>query len=327
MASQQLQNLFDDDEDDDVMDVPSLFYDDPCQLNDLLVLGLQSTEPIVLAPTVTLTSLNSNESERDKFFDLDFEIEGNDSGNSLNYHYQATETLTGEKLNLMQDGLIRSPSPMSMTASMSGSEPQSPGGSSHPSEGDSGDDLLQYLLQDSGNIKVKDETSAVKIKITGPASVSDLSKLGRQSRSSSARGVSKQNGPWTNTKHRDPNKNAVTARENRLKKKLYIQSLEDMNKQLSEENSRLQKESGSAQKKIDSLHEEIKYLHKVLFNQSALAGLLKKLNQRDVRLSKSLQADESNGASSSSSGGVCLHVNGKDAILKMCARCARDDMP
>ncbi|XP_033624176.1 CREB/ATF bZIP transcription factor-like [Asterias rubens] len=333
MAS--MPNFFDDD------DVPS-FYDDQCQIIDV-----EGSEPSVLEYTdssalmpgsdVTLTRLNTDESEQERnFFSLDFEIEGIGSCES---NLIKTEFLPKEQanLNLQRHTTFGGESPMSWTASMSGSEPRSPT-SSH-SDDSGGDDLLEYLLKDS-SIKVEPQLPKVLDLPTDLSNISSRTRQQRQTRSSSSRGqahddgndatrgVSKQKGPWGNTKLRNTSKNAIMARENRQRKKAFIQNLIDANKELTDENVTLNKEAVAVQKKISSLEEEVKYLHKVLFNQSALAGLLKKVDQKEVRLNTSHLGDETEeGGSPSCSGGVCLHVNGTNATLKMCARCARDDQP
>jgi hypothetical protein len=197
-------------------------------------------------------------------------------------------------------------------------------------------DLLEYLLQDSGINQEEDEQVEVDDSFDRHDRATVARELTRSKRlkarrtsnvNPGVRGVSDRGGPWC-TKNRNNSKNAIAARENRQKKKMYLQGLEEMNSQLTQENSQLRKESAQAKKKINDLEGEVQYLRKVLFNQSALAGLLKKMNQSDLRLgsfnSSKSQPEE---ASSSSSGGVCLHVNGEEASLKFCASCARQDQP
>ncbi|XP_072019766.1 CREB/ATF bZIP transcription factor-like [Amphiura filiformis] len=124
-------------------------------------------------------------------------------------------------------------------------------------------------------------------------------------------------------------RNAIAARENRQKKKLYIEGLETENKSLASENARLTKDNKGMKDRVSSLEAEVDYLKSVLYNQSALSGLLKKLGpESQVRLSSSFHTRKQTlqkqllKPNSGSSGGVCLHVNGKDASLEFCAQCA-----
>ncbi|XP_022084555.1 CREB/ATF bZIP transcription factor-like [Acanthaster planci] len=279
--------------------------------------------------TITLASLNSccadrrNSNNGENLLNLDFEGGAFDSFVDLTSDTSTTSKATREEA-------FRSPSPMSMTASLSGSELYSSPRQSEMDEHEETDqDLLEYLLQDSGINQEEGEHHE-----DGAAVARELTRSRRQTAlrsatSTSFRGVSNQSGPWCKTKNRNNSKNAIAARENRQKKKMYLHSLEEMNSQLSKENCQLLKESAEAKKKISALEGEVQYLRKVLFNQSALAELLKKMNQSEVRLGNgSVSSDKSQQeAFSSSSGGVCLHVNGEEASLKLCASCARQDQP
>ena len=73
-------------------------------------------------------------------------------------------------------------------------------------------------------------------------------------------------------------KNAVAARENRQKKKQYVESLERKCERLSRENLMLKTDTEAKDKKLASMATEIEYLRNVIRNESALSGLLKNLH-------------------------------------------------
>ena len=73
------------------------------------------------------------------------------------------------------------------------------------------------------------------------------------------------------------NKNAVMARENRQKKKQYIQTLERNCEKLQTENFALKTSMESKDKQIKSMAQEIEYLRNVLANQTGLSALLKNI--------------------------------------------------
>ncbi|XP_077999151.1 uncharacterized protein LOC144452025 [Glandiceps talaboti] len=70
------------------------------------------------------------------------------------------------------------------------------------------------------------------------------------------------------------NKNALNARLNRLKKKKYVEELEDSVKKLTSENVHLKCEADTLSAKVGALETELKYLKGVLANQSELSSLL-----------------------------------------------------
>ena len=140
-------------------------------------------------------------------------------------------------------------------------------------------------------------------------------------------------------------KNAIQARINRQKKKEYMNSLESKVAELSKENEKLKADSSKMTLERDSLSEEVAYLKSVLFNESALAGILKNINNvGGVRLTSSFAAsrkrratelDHDYGARPASkrsrvvtkdvaaSGGVCLHVDKDSTSLEFCSRCSK----
>ena len=72
-------------------------------------------------------------------------------------------------------------------------------------------------------------------------------------------------------------KNAVAARENRLRKKQYINDLEQSVQSLTSENKNLKNQVTSMQQTVGDLRTEVKYLRSVLANQSTLSALLKNI--------------------------------------------------
>ena len=203
----------------------------------------------------------------------------------------------------------------------------SPGGSlSSTAEQEESRDLLLYLMNETGvQIAEKEESSQ-------QSEPKRRQRLPRSS-ASNARGRKRHQSDEADDENNsdellDKNrKNAIAARENRLKKKKYIEGLEKENKTLSTDNAQLIKDNNEMKERVSSLEAEIDYLKSVLYNQSTLSGLLKKLGpDSQVRLSSSFSGRNQPTAkklkTSGSSGGVCLHVNGKDASLEFCAQCA-----
>ncbi|BFZ11903.1 hypothetical protein BsWGS_14942 [Bradybaena similaris] len=70
-------------------------------------------------------------------------------------------------------------------------------------------------------------------------------------------------------------KNAIAARDNRLKKKKYIADLEKTVSNLQVENERLREQSKKNGNTLCALQSEVSYLRKVLANQSTLSAILK----------------------------------------------------
>lgn len=88
-------------------------------------------------------------------------------------------------------------------------------------------------------------------------------------------------------------KNAIAARENRLKKKKYVFGLEQSVEELTGENKHLRAENKEMQRDIAGLRSQVKYLKSVLANQSTLSSLLKNIGLTpDVQFQASLDADD-----------------------------------
>ncbi|KAL4240074.1 hypothetical protein ACF0H5_000868 [Mactra antiquata] len=129
-------------------------------------------------------------------------------------------------------------------------------------------------------------------------------------------------------------KNAVQAKINRERKKLYIKGLEDEIEELKSENVSLKEIASKAEAEKQELAEEVAYLKSVLANQSAISGLLKNIgNVENVKLSSSIMRkrgasdDHSYGSakrsrSSTHTAGVCLHVDKGNVSLEFCSKCA-----
>ncbi|XP_039869806.1 CREB/ATF bZIP transcription factor isoform X2 [Simochromis diagramma] len=132
------------------------------------------------------------------------------------------------------------------------------------------------------------------------------------------------------------NKNAIAARLNRLKKKEYVNSLEQKIGMLSTENSTLKIENSQLTKRVEELEDETRYLRAVLANESMLAQLLSRLSGvNGMKLSSSLfQGPNSNEhdyalprkrarvEEKETSGGVCLHVDKNHVSVEFCTKCA-----
>jgi len=153
-------------------------------------------------------------------------------------------------------------------------------------------------------------------------------------------------------------RNAIAARENRQKRKKYVEGLENDVAELKEENKTLKTRNESMTSMIRKLSDEVKYLRSVLANESTISLLLKSVvstpgislssslmqssgseeNENEnkeeerqyVTRSKKRRSDDSKEEATSSkrtrsspSGGVCLHVNNGKVSLELCAKCER----
>ena len=129
-------------------------------------------------------------------------------------------------------------------------------------------------------------------------------------------------------------KNAEAAKQNRLKKKAYLENLEAEAETLREENKRLKSCCSSYERTTKDLAEEVEYLRSVIKNQSSLSTLLQNIpNVKSVKLSSPLgkrptmesgipAESSAKRAKMSSSGGVCLHVAKDTVSLEFCPHCS-----
>ncbi|KAL8608021.1 hypothetical protein ACOMHN_023837 [Nucella lapillus] len=127
-------------------------------------------------------------------------------------------------------------------------------------------------------------------------------------------------------------RNAEMARENRVKKKVYVENLEQEVRSGQKQIVQLKLQASKAEGERDSLAEEVQYLRSVLANQSLLARLLRNIPEvTGAALSSSMVRKR--GAKSSvdcpipakkrkSPGGVCLHVDDGVVSLEACQKCA-----
>lgn len=89
-------------------------------------------------------------------------------------------------------------------------------------------------------------------------------------------------------------KNAIAARENRQKKKTYLQNLEKEAAKLREENTSLKNHAKEQQSTIEKFAEEVDYLKSVIANQSTISLLLKNItNTPGISFSSSLVSNAS----------------------------------
>lgn len=132
------------------------------------------------------------------------------------------------------------------------------------------------------------------------------------------------------------NKNALAARLNRLKKKEYLNGLEQRVGSLTNENRLLKQENGSLNKRVEELENETRYLRAVLANESMLAQLLSRLSGvNGMKFSTSLFQESSENdhdyamprkkvkvEDKDTAGGVCLHVDKDHVSVEFCTKCA-----
>lgn len=117
------------------------------------------------------------------------------------------------------------------------------------------------------------------------------------------------------TQKNSNSKQAVAARENRIKKKLYFAGLENSVQKLSQDNLDLKKENKQQKKQLGRLQAEVAYLKNVIANQSTLSGLLKNIqNTHGVNLSVSLRSFEDDSCADNTEAKVGQKRKGGDAV-------------
>ena len=168
---------------------------------------------------------------------------------------------------------------------------------------------------------------------------------------SASRTISKNNGPHASMDK--SRKNAEAARQNRLKKKKYMEELEQDRSRFRADNVVLKTRCTELQNRNRKLETEVAYLRSVLANQSTLSTLIKNIpGIPGVNLTSSFSRKRPgepavNSASTSSSssstllpptkrskggsngsglqqhsGGICLHVSKESVSLEFCAQCS-----
>ncbi|XP_061105038.1 CREB/ATF bZIP transcription factor isoform X2 [Conger conger] len=132
------------------------------------------------------------------------------------------------------------------------------------------------------------------------------------------------------------NKNAIAARMNRLKKKEYVNGLENKVTSLAAENRNLRQENEHLNKRVEELEDEARYLRAVLANESTLAQLLSRLGGvNGMKVSTSLFQEPNKHdhdyalprkrvkvEEKDTPGGVCLHVDKNHVSVEFCTKCA-----
>ncbi len=134
-------------------------------------------------------------------------------------------------------------------------------------------------------------------------------------------------------------KNAEAARQNRIKKKKYVECLEKERSSLKTENVILKTKCHEYQSRCQRLQSEVDYLKNVLANESVLSSLIQNIpNIPGVKLTSSFRkrarpssssgnTSEEGGAMKKmkivSSAGVCLHVAKNLVSLEFCENCSK----
>lgn len=137
-------------------------------------------------------------------------------------------------------------------------------------------------------------------------------------------------------------KNAEAARQNRIKKKKYMEDLEKEKSGLKTENVILKTKCGELEASVRRLTAEVQYLRSVLANESTLSSLIQNIpDAPGVSLTSSFSRkrplkDSVNNTGSDRrakkskpssdepvTGGVCLHVSKSVVSLEFCATCSQ----
>ena len=134
-------------------------------------------------------------------------------------------------------------------------------------------------------------------------------------------------------------KNAEAARQNRLKKKRYLEELEKEHSDVKRENVILKTRCHEFQQRCQRLQSEVEYLKNVIANESMLSSLIQNIpNVPNVKLSSSFasrkrpqagSSEDSTPASKrskstqSTSAGVCLHVAKDQVSIEFCQHCSK----
>lgn len=125
------------------------------------------------------------------------------------------------------------------------------------------------------------------------------------------------------------NRAALSARQNRLKKKSYVEGLEQQVKDIDERNKRLLSVVNPLKGTIARLEKEVEYLKQVIRNDGMIASVLQNVpNLQQVKFScpkatgDSRPADSDLDGKSSTTGGICLHVAGQSVNAMLCSSCS-----
>ena len=146
-------------------------------------------------------------------------------------------------------------------------------------------------------------------------------------------------------------RNAIAARENREKKKAYIDNMERKLKNSEDENRRLKTQVNSLQNENHKLTEEVGYFKGVLANDSTISSLIKHMmgaNQIELVGTQFVELSKASGAAPAAdtkpvrkshriastkgdtsptagghSSGICLHIHNKKVSLELCPKCSQ----
>lgn len=147
-------------------------------------------------------------------------------------------------------------------------------------------------------------------------------------------------------------KNAIAARENREKKKQYIQGLERENAQLKQNEKRLKSDVQEKDKTIAALTERVSYLEGVINNKTEIGSLIKSIrntpgiksistsfgsnpiatrgNARGGSRASTSTYDENDASQAwkeqippKDKNGICLHVSNGNLSLEYCPTCSK----
>ncbi|KAG0728256.1 CREB/ATF bZIP transcription factor [Chionoecetes opilio] len=117
--------------------------------------------------------------------------------------------------------------------------------------------------------------------------------------------------------------NAVNARRNREMKKLRMTELERRVEEGNRERDRLLGENRQLREGMARLQRQVGHLTSVLRNDSSLSTILDKVSPARVSLGDSTALPEEEEQGEDLPGGVCLHLDGKEATLEFCSLCAK----
>ena len=129
-------------------------------------------------------------------------------------------------------------------------------------------------------------------------------------------------------------RNAIAARQNRLKKKQYVICLQTEIARLKAENTVLKSKCRDSDVTVAQLSNEVEYFKSVLANQSMLSSLLQKVPTiKEVKFPSFISCKREGAAAMNEdlplakkpalSGGVCLHVSQDVATLEFCSSCSK----
>ena len=134
-------------------------------------------------------------------------------------------------------------------------------------------------------------------------------------------------------------RNAESARQNRLKKKRYLEELEKEHSDVKRENVILKTKCHEFQQRCQRLQSEVEYLKNVIANESMLSSLIQNIpNVPNVKLSSSFSSRKRPCSSSpkdstptskrskpsqSAGAGVCLHVAKDQVSIEFCQHCSK----